>query len=341
MIDFWNPQVCRVVEAIIGQEKPDVVHTHKLRGLSPSVWQAARRAGIQNLVHTCHDYELLSPEGTLTGFLGRRAAQGSLFLWPYQEPRRSWSRAVTTVTAPSKHTLEQHTSLNFFSQAGKAVIPNSHGFSAANLPWETSTGKEELAEGSWQEYSLLYLGRLETSKGIDLLCRAFAEIAPELPYLYLDVAGSGSREAALREQYASTPQIRFHGHVAGESKEALIARSLILVMPSIWQEVFGISIVEAYAYGKPVLATRIGGIPELVRDGETGFLVEPGNIEDWQRVIRRIVANPEEVNVMSSACREAARAYTLEAVASAYLHAYEAGFKSAAISAPVPCAQEG
>jgi glycosyltransferase involved in cell wall biosynthesis len=248
---------------------------------------------------------------------------------------------VTAVTAPSKHTLEQHTTLNFFSQAVKAVIPNSHGFSAVNLPWETSTGKEELAEGAGQEYSLLYLGRLETSKGIDLLCRAFAEIAPELPYLYLDVAGSGSREAALREQYASTSQIRFHGHVAGESKEAHIARSLILIMPSIWQEVFGISIVEAYAYGKPVLATRIGGIPELVRDGETGFLVEPRNIEDWQRAIRRIAANPEEINVMARACREAARAYTLEAVTSAYLHAYEASFKSAAISAPVSGAQEG
>jgi glycosyltransferase involved in cell wall biosynthesis len=102
----------------------------------------------------------------------------------------------------------------------------------------------------------------------------------------------------------------------------LIARSDVLVMPSVWQEVFGISIIEAYAYGKPVIASCIGGIPELVREGETGLLVEPGNIKALQEAIRYMATTSGLAQAMSPACRKAARAYTLEAVTAAYLDAY-------------------
>jgi glycosyltransferase involved in cell wall biosynthesis len=150
----------------------------------------------------------------------------------------------------------------------------------------------------------------------------------------LDVAGDGSRGDALRVAYGGLSQVRFHGHVAGEEKRRLIAAADALVMPSIVREVFGISIAEAYAFGKPVIAARIGGMPELVRPGETGLLVEPGDEAGLQEALCALAADPARVRAMAPACAAAARAYTLEAVTDSYLSAYEAGRQPSARPAP-------
>lgn len=322
LIDTWNPHVYRYLREVIRREAPDVVHVNKLRGLSPAVWAAAAAEGCRPIVQSCHDYEIISPEGSLESRVGRWALARHWSLRPYQALRARWSNMVDLVTAPSRYTLQTITDLGFFSGSRRLVVPNSHGFSREDLA-RLAQDRNGGQMGS-TEFNLLYLGRLESLKGIDVLCEAFAGIAAELPCVQLDVAGNGSREAILRETYAGIPQIRFHGHVSGPAKDRLIADANMLVMPSVVREVFGISIVEAYAYGKPVIASRVGGMPELVREGETGLLVEPGNVVGLQQAIRQMAADPRRAEVMSPACREAAQQYTLEAVTDAYLEAYMA-----------------
>jgi glycosyltransferase involved in cell wall biosynthesis len=119
--------------------------------------------------------------------------------------------------------------------------------------------------------------------------------------------------------------VRFHGHLAGTAKEQLIAQADVLVMPSIVREVFGLSIVEAYAFGKPVLAARIGGMPELVRPGHTGLLVEPADVAGLRQALCDLAGAPQRARAMAPACLAEARAYTLEAVTDGYLSAYDAG----------------
>ena len=326
LIDIWNPQVYRHLRAIIQRERPDVVHVHKMRGLSPAVWSAAAAEGCVPIVHTCHDYEAVSPEGLLDSAVGRMALARHPILRPYQAARARWSRAVHVVTAPSRFTLETITGLGFFDRAQAVVVPNSHGFRAAELAGLTDAAAEPTPGDTFR---YLYLGRLETVKGIDVLLPAFAAIAAALPHVQLDVAGDGSRGAALRAAYGELPQVRFHGHVAGEAKRRLIAAADALVMPSIVREVFGISIAEAYAFGKPVIAARIGGMPELVRPGQTGLLVEPGDVAGLQEALCVLAADRARTQAMAPACAAAARAYTLEAVADGYLSAYEAGRQQA------------
>lgn len=321
-IDLWNPDVYNTLRAIIAQEQPSVVHTHKLRGLSPAVWAAAHAAcPATQIVHTCHDHELISPEGTLSGRLGQLAVRGSGWLWPYQALRRAQSRRVAVVTAPSRITLERHTALGYFPWAQHMVVPNSHGLSQAELDGLRVAAGQHAASQSGAT-RLLYLGRLDRIKGIDVLCAAFGEAVGARPALQLDVAGSGVLFDSLRQQYAHVPQLVFHGQVRGERKRELLAGADALIVPTVGQEVFGIVIVEAFAYGKPVIATATGGIPEIVRDGETGFLVEPG--QKAPLVDRLIWAhdNATTLRAMAPACFAAAPAFTLEATAAAYLAAY-------------------
>jgi glycosyltransferase involved in cell wall biosynthesis len=338
LLDTWNPQVYAYLRQVIRQERPDIVHIHKFRGLSPSVWAAAAIENGRPIIQTCRDYEVVSPEGTLNSIVGRWALERRLILRPYQALRSHWSNQVDVVTAPSQFTLNTITDLGFFSRAYQLVVPNSHGWSAVELDKLADNGAEEL-ETDPGKVTFLYMGRLAPTKGIDILCEAFAGVAGDLPNARLEVAGKGALDKSLRARYTGS-QIRFHGHVSGAEKHRLIARSHVLLMPSVYQEVFGNSIIEAYAFGKPVLASRIGGMPELVCEGETGFLVKPGDVEDLQRVIRQIAAEPAKLLAMSPACRQAARAYTLEAVTSAYLKAYELGMKTTRGTAPVPQPRE-
>jgi glycosyltransferase involved in cell wall biosynthesis len=325
LIDTWNPQVYATVRDILQHEKPDVVHVQKLRGLSPAVWSAAKAAECRLLIQTCRDYELMSPEGTLTSRIGRWAEKGEWFIRPYQWIRSRASAVIDVATAPSRYTLTTLTERGFFPRARQIVIPNTHGYS---LEWLTRYEAPAASESTWvthpqkKKLRLLYLGRLEKTKGVDLLCTAFLNIAEELPGLHLDIAGWGPLEDEVRHLVAGHSQIRLHGAVFGATKEELLRQCDMMVVPSVWPEVFGNVIVEAYAFGKPVIATHAGGIPELVQEGKTGFLVRAGDTASLQQAICRAAEYPTTIAHMSYACLETAKHYSLETITERYLQAY-------------------
>lgn len=323
LIDTWNPQVYIHVRRILQLEKPDVVHVHKLRGLSPAVWSAANAAGCRPVVQTCRDYELLSPEGTLMSRVGRWAEQGAWFMRPYGWMRAKTSRLVDVATAPSRYTLTTLTNRGFFPRAKQLVVPNTHGYSLAELAAIEATATSEAPRRRPGDVRLLYLGRLEQTKGVDLLCAALLSSAKDHPELHLDLVGDGTYEGQLRQSYADHPQIHFHGAVFGAAKEQLLRECDVVVVPSIWPEVFGNVIIEAYAHGKPVIATRVGGIPEIVQEGETGLLVAPDDRTALQKAICRAAEHPKMFQQMNRACFNAARRYALETITEGYLHAYK------------------
>lgn len=325
LIDLWNPHVYRLLRSIIRREQPDIVHVNKLRGLSPAVWAAAGQAGAPGLalIHTCHDHELISPEGTLVGRLGEMATRGSRWLWPYQAMRRRLSRQVSAVTAPSRFTLDRHLALGYFPNAAVSVVPNSHGLSLAELEG-LRTQLSGRPRNDPAGARLLYLGRLDSAKGIADLCAAFARALALRPELRLDVAGSGVLLEPLRQQYAHLTNIIFHGHVQGTAKRELLSAADALVVPSVGQEVFGIVIVEALAHGTPALAAATGGVPEVVREGETGYLFAPGEPDSLIETLVWAADHVAALRQMEPACFTAAAQYALETVAGAYYNTYRA-----------------
>lgn len=153
---------------------------------------------------------------------------------------------------------------------------------------------------------LLCVGRLIPIKGHLVLLRAFAEAKRVLPTLQLDIAGRGPLEPALKalaRELGVADSVRFLGHVS--PIQAAIERSTVVVVPSMG-EGFGMVALEAMERGRPVVAAEIGGLGELVRHGETGLLVPPGEAEPLTDAIVRLAGDLELARRMGEAGRRRA-----------------------------------
>jgi glycosyltransferase involved in cell wall biosynthesis len=317
-VDLWNPWIYRTVGRILRAERPDVVHVHKMRGLSPSVWAAARRAGSRAIIQTCRDYELLSPEGTLTSRLGRMAGRDSLPTRPYRMLRAAFSRTVDGATAPSRHTLRAHLERGFFPNARSAVIPNSHGLPRAGLPRRGAVPVDDPGQ-----IRVLYLGRVESTKGVLDLCEAFTRLPASCAPATLDVVGDGGELPSLRRRFGDHPRIVFHGALHGSGKEKMLQECLVVVAPSVWPEVFGNVIAEAFSYGKPVIGTSVGAIPELIDHGVTGMLVRPADPDGLAGALATFIQEPSTARSMTNACLESGARFSLDAVVEGYARFYD------------------
>ncbi len=139
---------------------------------------------------------------------------------------------------------------------------------------------------SKEEY-ILYFGRLAPEKGINILIKAYLKSGIDLP---LYIAGVGPLEGDLKTQY-QIPRIKYLGNLHQEKLNQVIADSMFTVIPSCVPETFGMAALESYQYKKPVIAAKIGALPEVVKDQETGLLFIPKNIEDLAKKIKLLAQN--------------------------------------------------
>jgi hypothetical protein len=150
---------------------------------------------------------------------------------------------------------------------------------------------------------LLFVGRLEERKGIDVLMQAFAGVLREFPDVVLDVVGDGNvpwfGPTKFHDVYKTWPiaaaigaSAVFHGKVADAALRGFLAQADAVVVPSRFES-FGLIALEAFAFAKPVIAGRAGGLAEVVADDRTGLLVEPGNVASLQAALLRIVGDAE------------------------------------------------
>jgi glycosyltransferase involved in cell wall biosynthesis len=164
----------------------------------------------------------------------------------------------------------------------------------------------EIEVSTRDEGYVLYLGRLSREKGVETLLRAH-EAAGTWD---LVVAGTGPLERGLQMRYRNA---QFVGQLSGQALKATIGGASAIVVPSEWYENCPMSVLEAMAYGKPVVASRIGGIPELVVDGETGVLFEPGDAGELQRHVSRLMGDASLRPRMGAAGRiRAERQFSIE-----------------------------
>lgn len=167
---------------------------------------------------------------------------------------------------------------------------------------------------------ILYFGRTDVhTKGMDLLIAAFARLAVEYPSLRLCVAGRGApRERRLLQGLIASSgvadRIDVLGDVSEEEKGELLRRCRFLCMPSRY-EGWGIAAVEAQAAGRPVLGTRIPGLTDAVRHGETGLLVEPGRAEAVHAGMVEMLADASRRQEMGRAGRRWARRFDWDQIA--------------------------
>ncbi|HVI80188.1 MAG TPA: glycosyltransferase family 4 protein [Candidatus Acidoferrum sp.] len=142
----------------------------------------------------------------------------------------------------------------------------------------------------------LFLGRLSPEKGCWMLIRAFEQ----LPGVHLKIVGTGPMEQELREYIRNKgiQNIEMLGFKAGEEKWEILRNALCVVLPSEWYENFPVTALEGFMAARPVVASRIGGLPYIVEDGKSGLLFEPGNAEELAQHLRYLVGHPAEAESM-------------------------------------------
>jgi glycosyltransferase involved in cell wall biosynthesis len=141
-----------------------------------------------------------------------------------------------------------------------------------------------------------FAGRLIAKKGVDVLVRAMAAVLRRVPHARLIVAGDGPDRPGLvrlAEGLGILRSVDFVGHLDQEALERMLAPAWVQAVPSIWEEPFGLVAAEAMMRGTAVVATRPGGLTELVADGESGYLVPAGDVDALADALQRILLNRE------------------------------------------------
>ena len=218
---------------------------------------------------------------------------------------------MDAVVGVSGFVLEQHVGRGYFPRASHHVIHNgnpSADFPTASLPREASP---LLRVG--------YLGRLAPSKGIELMLDALTPLVPRRCQVSVAGAGSKEYEATLKSRYEASG-VRFMGRV--DSRKFLTDID-VLVTPSLWHEPFGLVLCEAMSAGVPVVASAVGGIPEIVEHGRCGFLFERGDGDALRKYVVQMSDDRELHRRMSRFCQQKAATYKFERTVDSYLRVYD------------------
>lgn len=175
------------------------------------------------------------------------------------------------------------------------------------------------------KHQILFLGVLNRDKGFYDLLEAVAPLCEEFPSLVLACGGTGNQDEVVERirQLRLENHVKLLGWISGESKIAWLSRSSFFVLPS-YVECTPMGILEAMAWGLPVISTKIGGIPDVVEHGREGLLIVPGDIVGLRDAMRQLLGNDEERGRMGFAAqRKIAREFSAKAIMPRVDHLYE------------------
>lgn len=262
--DTHNPAMARAVGAVMDQERPEVVHTHNLAGLSTAVWGAVRARGVR-LVHTLHDYYLLCPKATMYKN-SRNCETQCPDCRVFSEGRKRATTQVDAVVGVSQFILDRHLSYGCFRPAQAEVVHNA---------WTRGELPQPAPRQRTGPLRLGFLGRLSEEKGFELLLQAMRQLPPDQVSLLVAGKGTAEFEARMRSEYPLN-NVEYLGFV---QPNELYKQIDVLVVPSLWNEPFGNVVFESYFYGIPVIGSNLGGIPEQIQPDLTGWIIETSTIE--------------------------------------------------------------
>lgn len=305
---FWSFAAARKIKKIIANEKPDLAHIHNIyHQISPSILPTLKKNNIP-IVLTVHDFKLIKHDYTLRADNKKFRAKNSLIIdwllklefWWHQK-LNSYDQYIDYYIAPSKFVRNQLINAGFGGLKIK-VLPH----------FTISKSKLNSATPIDSNY-ILYFGRLDESKGVDLLIKAFSQI--NYKNINLKIAGQGPQKTELInliKQLDLEHKIQFVGQKNNEQLKKLIKNSLFSVVPTRVKETFGLSVLESFNYGRAVIATKVGALPELVKHGENGLLFEVNNQKELAENIDYLLANKEILSKMGKMAKKLSQNYSAE-----------------------------
>ncbi|HEV2124711.1 MAG TPA: glycosyltransferase [Chloroflexota bacterium] len=306
---LWSDEVRRSLRQALQQFRPDVVHVHNTFPLlSPSVLYACRSERVP-VVATMHHYRLVCPSGDL--FRNGEVCHDCVGRFPLPAVRHGCYRNSVLATLPLAvgavaHRRAWRTMVSayvFLSAAQRDLIagdglPSERLFVKPNFVPPPPVAQKRVPEDF-----VVYAGRLTESKGVHTLMDAWDRYRSHSAegHLRLVIAGGGPLEDRVSKWAAHRPSVDWVGMLSREHCSSLVARARAVIVPSQWEETFGLVVVEGMALGVPSVASDHGSFPELIEDGVDGVLVEPGNASALATVFQDIEMHPERYEAIASA----------------------------------------
>jgi len=295
---FYSFEAKRKMQALLNKEHVDIVHLHNIyHQISPSILPVIKKKKIP-IVMTLHDYKLICPNYTLFHHGGVHDEDSLGWYLSCVKNKcfknSRWQSALVTAEMIFHHKIMKYYEKDVdLLLAPSLFIRNKfieHGWKKEkiiHLPYTINFNSfEYIAEDKGY---VAYVGRLVEEKGLQVLLEA-AKITPEIKY---KIAGTGPLMQDLLTiiKKEKLNNVQLVGFKIGRDLREFLGGARLVVVPSIWYEVYGIVILEAKAMGKPVVGSRIGGIPEIL---PKELLVEPGNAEDLARTVSFWYTETEE-----------------------------------------------
>jgi glycosyltransferase involved in cell wall biosynthesis len=314
---FPDPEATYELRRIIMREHPCIIHAHDWLAHSFIPLKAWSKA---KLVVTLHDYNLICVQKRLmqsgiccsgpglmkclncaTRFYGIVKGPPSAFahcFWGKRERQAvdmflPVSQAVVEGNQLTRYKLPYRVIPNFIPDNAEIALDDMNPF-LAQLP------KEDF---------LLFVGDVTLDKGGAVLLQAYAEMCRQVPLVLIG-------RPAIRFSESLPPNVLLMGGWPHEAVMGAWSRCLIALAPSIWHDPCPTVAMEAMSMGKPLIASRIGGLSEIVADGETGILVEPGNARALAQTIQHLLDNPEQREYMGTMAKQKVTEFQARAVIS-------------------------
>ena len=296
-IDSVNIHSYSKIGELIEKIQPDIIHSNNLMGLSVISTKKITRSSARH-IHTLHDYSLICPTGSPRTEVSHSSVNTLLNTETVVNLFASFQNLLLdtpdAITAPSQHIIDVHKKYGLFNAASCKRIP-------------LGVREIEPIKHSKLTQELLYVGRVTERKGLDTLFAA-ADLRDEY---YFHICGTGPYEDVVQRMAKKRSNVEYHGYVSEEKLFQLRRDVDLAVVPSIWQENSPMTIYESFSYGLPVVASDIGGIPELVEHGKNGRLFSPNNVNSLVEELDRAL-NDEELEEMSRNAIKWARNHTIQ-----------------------------
>lgn len=307
----WASDTRQEILRLLQREKPDLVHVHNTFVMvSPSIYSACCEAKVP-VVQTLHNYRLLCPAATFfrdgkvceecTISLSRgikhacyhnshSASAVVALMIASHRLRDTWRNEISCFVALTQFARDK------FVEGG---LPGEKIFVKPNFVYPDPDPELRKGDG---EYAL-FVGRLSPEKGVKTILAAWKRLRVPVRMV---IIGGGPEQAGLEAQAArdGLTDIRFQGQLPREQTLAAIKNARFVIIPSEWYETFCMAIVEAFAFSKAVICSRMGAMQELVADGHTGFHFTPGDPDDLARKVEWAWNHPEDLREMGASARK-------------------------------------
>ncbi len=298
---LWSRRSAGEVAALVQRHRPAIIHVHNSFPLiSPAVYWAAARAEVP-VVQTLHNFRLVCPQAMF--WRDNQPCQDCLGHPPWRAVRHACYRGSHVQSAAVALLLQGHRWLGSWQhKVSRYIAANDFcrdRFIAGGLPAERIDIKPHFvptpaaATLAGQRQGFVFVGRLSPEKGLATLLQAAVLAGQAGQPCPLRVVGDGPERWRLADLSQLPAGLQPLGALPRSQAMAEMAGALALVVPSIVPESFGLVVAEAFACGTPVICSRVGALPSLVEDGQTGWLFEPGDSGALAQRLRWAMAHPQ------------------------------------------------